>query len=450
MQHTLVGFSTELDWRPLYFLKPLPPNRVCSACGLVRPKTALLPCAHTLCEPCYGQCAEAGLHVCPLDGYEGQDEDVDWRELRADDVFRREVKCWNQGTGCDYVAPASRIAQHFHQDCGHHYVRCPKCSATVPCCNVVPHLKDCYCNSAMATKSDCEGHPDFKNATCFDCSLKGTFGAEVVEVKEFLRQIISQISAHGERLNEISHAINSFKETREHEASAEIGERHDSFARIMSKVSGSNQELKGVLFMGKIVKDEIGNAARKTVDKLSECASAIEAVKAAVQEKNEFIQKVDDHMKSIPRNSELGKTLCVFSVKDVKSLLQTAMKTGRACYEGELVYLRGYHLSPGVAFRKDGECLKLDPLLRLYKGTIDDVLQWPFQPRINLGVIHPKGGKDCMVQVSGGRSSACLQRPTACSNAGCACALDSINVVNLFKDGYVENDQMRVMFELLP
>ncbi|KAK8776944.1 hypothetical protein V5799_029706 [Amblyomma americanum] len=300
MQHTLVGFSTELDWRPLYFLKPLPPNRVCSACGLVRPKTALLPCAHTLCEPCYGQCAEAGLHVCPLDGYECQDEDVDWRELRADDVFRREVKCWNQGTGCDYVAPASRIAQHFHHDCGHHSVRCP------------------------------------------------------------------------------------------------------NFARIMSKVSGSNQELKGVLFMGKIVKDEIANAARKTVDKLSECASAIEAVKAAVQEKNEFIQKVDDHMKSIPRNSELGKTLCVFSVKDVKSLLQTAMKTGGSCYEGELVYLRGYHLSPGVAFRKDGECLKLDPLLRVYKGTIDDALQWPFQPRINLGVIHPKGGKDCMVQVSGG------------------------------------------------
>ncbi|XP_077493041.1 uncharacterized protein LOC144104104 isoform X5 [Amblyomma americanum] len=89
MQYRLVGFAPELDWRPLHFLKPLPPNRVCSACGLVRQKTALLSCAHTLCESCYGQCAEAGLHVCPLDGYECQDEDIICVDFPAEDLLRR-------------------------------------------------------------------------------------------------------------------------------------------------------------------------------------------------------------------------------------------------------------------------------------------------------------------------------------------------------------------------
>ncbi|KAK8783584.1 hypothetical protein V5799_010053 [Amblyomma americanum] len=90
-QYTLVGFSAELDWRPLHFLKPLPPNRVCSACGLVRPKTLLLPCGHALCEPCFLQCTEKCLHVCPLEGYECVDEDVICVDYPAEELIRREV-----------------------------------------------------------------------------------------------------------------------------------------------------------------------------------------------------------------------------------------------------------------------------------------------------------------------------------------------------------------------
>ncbi|KAK8757052.1 hypothetical protein V5799_000246 [Amblyomma americanum] len=67
-RYTLVGFSPELDWKPLNFVKPIARSRVCSACGLVRKRTALLPCMHVLCESCYAQCGQEGLHVCPLDG----------------------------------------------------------------------------------------------------------------------------------------------------------------------------------------------------------------------------------------------------------------------------------------------------------------------------------------------------------------------------------------------
>ncbi|KAK8783582.1 hypothetical protein V5799_010051 [Amblyomma americanum] len=155
-------------------------------------------------------------------------------------------------------------------------------------------------------------------------------------------------------------------------------------------------------------------------------------------------------MKSIPRNSELGKTLCVFSVKDVKSLQQAAMKTCRASYEGELVYLRGYHLSPGVTFINYGGCLKLHARLRLYKGNMDDVLQWPFQHRIKLGVVHPIGTSDLVIEASDDPSSKFLQRPTACSNPAGYFTATSVDIGGLITGGYVQNDELRVMLELLP
>uniref|UniRef100_G3MTM0 RING-type domain-containing protein n=1 Tax=Amblyomma maculatum TaxID=34609 RepID=G3MTM0_AMBMU len=99
MQYTLVGFSKELDWRPLQFVKPLPPNRVCSACGLVRPKTVFLPCSHTLCLSCYDQCTEENLHACPLDGYECHDEDVISVDFTADELFKREVTWYAERKG---------------------------------------------------------------------------------------------------------------------------------------------------------------------------------------------------------------------------------------------------------------------------------------------------------------------------------------------------------------
>uniref|UniRef100_G3MSF4 RING-type domain-containing protein n=1 Tax=Amblyomma maculatum TaxID=34609 RepID=G3MSF4_AMBMU len=73
------------------FVTAIPPSKVCSACGLVRKRTALLPCVHVLCESCYEQCAHGGMYVCPLDGYEWQDEhDVDWKDFPLDQLLQRE------------------------------------------------------------------------------------------------------------------------------------------------------------------------------------------------------------------------------------------------------------------------------------------------------------------------------------------------------------------------
>ncbi|XP_077493045.1 uncharacterized protein LOC144104106 [Amblyomma americanum] len=444
MEYTLVGFSTELDWRPLHFLKPLPMNRVCGACGLVRPKTALLPCCHALCELCYGQCAEERLHACPLDGYECQDEDVDWREFRVDELLRREVKCWNHGTGCDYVAPASRIGQHFRRDCGYHSVLCPKCSVIVPCCRVIPHLKYGLCDSKTPATS--EGQLGYKSATDLDSCLKGTFEKGVGEAKESQGKIAFDSRAHGDRLNEISHAVNSVKEVRKHLVRVEVAKRQGSFTQIVSKIDASSQELKHV----SAAKGDTLNLSKRAKRSESEkTATRSEAVRTAAQE-NDFSQNTVHRIKNILRHSGLNKALCVFSVKNVKSLCEIAMKRGAARYESGLVYLRGYNLSPGVCLMSESGSLKLCAWIRLYKGYTDDVLQWPFQHRIKLGAMHPTKCAERVFVVTGSPSLRCFQRPIVSSGVACYFTQESLDVDDLIAVRYVENDRLHVMFELLP
>ncbi|KAK8763378.1 hypothetical protein V5799_034006, partial [Amblyomma americanum] len=93
--YTLVGFATELDWRPVPFVEPLPSVRVCSACGLVRTKTAVLTCPHVLCESCYEQCTQDAERICPLDGLACPEKDVKWMDFPAEELLSKEVTCWN-------------------------------------------------------------------------------------------------------------------------------------------------------------------------------------------------------------------------------------------------------------------------------------------------------------------------------------------------------------------
>ncbi|XP_077492713.1 uncharacterized protein LOC144103878 isoform X2 [Amblyomma americanum] len=90
--YRLVGFAAELDWRPLHFVRPIPRNRICSACGLVRTSNALLPCMHVLCESCCDQCGEGGIRVCLLDGEKCPDDDIDWKEYATEDLLKREFR----------------------------------------------------------------------------------------------------------------------------------------------------------------------------------------------------------------------------------------------------------------------------------------------------------------------------------------------------------------------
>ncbi|KAL1477820.1 hypothetical protein MTO96_035451 [Rhipicephalus appendiculatus] len=63
-------------------------------------------------------------------------------------------------------------------------------------------------------------------------------------------------------------------------------------------------------------------------------------------------------------------------------------------YEFEKTYISGYHLSPSVYFKKVEQNLLLCPSLKLHKGVVDSVLQWPFSENVRLTVKHPSQSKE--------------------------------------------------------
>ncbi|KAH6923465.1 hypothetical protein HPB50_001286 [Hyalomma asiaticum] len=138
-QYTLVGFIDDLDWKPVHFVEPLPQDKQCSVCGLVRNRATHLPCGHVVCHYCYAQCRVADGRACPIDG--ASFTDVLWKDLPVQDLLKMDVKCWNQEHGCTHVMAASEVTKHFHQECEYHCARCPRCSAKVLCRDMCEHLR---------------------------------------------------------------------------------------------------------------------------------------------------------------------------------------------------------------------------------------------------------------------------------------------------------------------
>ncbi|XP_077494349.1 uncharacterized protein LOC144104999 [Amblyomma americanum] len=136
----LFGFSEEIDWVPLRFVKPLPENIVCSACKCVPKRNCFLPCRCVLCEPCYEQCKARG-GICALDGQVCLAGQEDWREVSAEKIMKKEVYCWNRENGCEVVGDVSTMINHFHTTCARHSTRCPKCAASVLRRDMIAHLQ---------------------------------------------------------------------------------------------------------------------------------------------------------------------------------------------------------------------------------------------------------------------------------------------------------------------
>lgn len=151
--HIVVGFSEVLDRRPLRFLKPIPKRRICSCCGLVPREIAYVPCGHQFCKSCYQQAGLGGDLTCALDSEVSTEEDIEWSELPMDNLMRREVACWNKPHGCDVPTTVSDISRHFHEECGFHFARCPKCSVTVLCNDMLSHLRTCASRNGVTGAS---------------------------------------------------------------------------------------------------------------------------------------------------------------------------------------------------------------------------------------------------------------------------------------------------------
>ncbi|XP_077494390.1 uncharacterized protein LOC144105064 isoform X2 [Amblyomma americanum] len=89
--YALVGFSKEIDFRPLRFVEPLPENRICSVCRYVPKTTFFLPCCHVLCEPCYEECKASG-EACALDAQGCPEEEVECRTVSPEKILRKHFR----------------------------------------------------------------------------------------------------------------------------------------------------------------------------------------------------------------------------------------------------------------------------------------------------------------------------------------------------------------------
>ncbi|XP_077492957.1 uncharacterized protein LOC144104050 isoform X1 [Amblyomma americanum] len=460
--YTLVGFSPELDWRRLSFVKPIPTNRVCSACGLVRKRAALLSCMHVLCDSCYEQCDQEGSHVCPLDGHEWLDEDdVEWREFPLEQLLKREVKCWNAEQGCQHVAAASMITHHFQRECVHHSTCCPKCSISVLCSEVCAHLRSGTCGSLTDPSSEFQRDSYLTDHDASFVAFTQALEKKADEIKGYLEAITADNSTQADRLNEMTHDINGIKETLRHELATAVL-NPENLKETMRELLASNAEMKECLNTGsdavnnlsagmdrleRVLTVQLGNVAQETADNLSKITASLEQ---AATEGRENGQKTLERISKVHTLAQLQVARCEFFVQGVKSLQEKALKQGLAWYFNKRVYLRGYCISPGVHFKKRGDSVTVHVCFQLHKGDMDDVVLWPFEQKIKLIVVHPNKGAEREYEHKPYRFQKLYQKPETSSNSGAFILESAFALADLLNGGFVEDDKIRVKWELMP
>ncbi|XP_077492715.1 TNF receptor-associated factor 3-like [Amblyomma americanum] len=458
-QYTLVGFSPELDWRPLSFVKPIPPTRLCSACGLVRKRTAWLPCMHVLCDSCYEQSGQEGLHVCPLDGNECPDEDdVDWKDIPAEQLLKREVRCWNEERGCSSVVAASELFRHFQRECRHHSVSCPKCSAGVLCSDVCSHLRSACETKGTPLGTGTEVPSNCKDATAFLATFRAELEKQAAESRRLFERLVADIAMHGDTLTGVSHAINTLKETLIQQLAAETLQKHDILTKGMHDITVSTEEVKSCVTtlsdaivnlpgtintLERTIRKDLDQETKGIRDHLSQIANAIKA------EGNENAQMTVEKIRQFIGHPKLQVALTIFSVKGVEQLKEKALKEGWSRYVSEKVYLRGYCILPGVYLEKKGESVKLCARIVLCKGDMDDFLQWPFQHKVCLSVVHPKDGSKREYVGVTDHSRELFQKPAEAENQPVYFA-SPLDLNDIITGGFVENDNLVVRWELHP
>ncbi|XP_077494762.1 uncharacterized protein LOC144105516 [Amblyomma americanum] len=465
MEYILVGFSSDLDWRPLSFVKPIPGYRVCDACGLVHKRTALLPCKHMLCELCYDRSAQDEARVCPLDGRLSEDRDVELRDLDCAELLGREVKCWNQESGCEAVLPVSKIAQHFQTGCGHHSIYCRKCSATVLYNDICAHLRSEYCTSATPVSSEHEWGSTRNEQAALPTSATETSERCTDETKAVPDTMfahssvqvhtVSDLSKTVEKCNktlrqELQRCIKSVKETMIQAVDQVIKEQRAQRARLDAITAFSEETRDGMIssndrmMRGEIIlRKELDEAAKRQLEMIYHISEGVEEVKGEVKESKE---KIDRVVKML-RKSNVLESSCEFSIRGVKSLREETLRNGFAVYQADNVYLQGYCILAGVNLRNQSGTITLHARIRLRMGDMDDAVQWPFIITVNLRVKHPVRREDREIRETIGPNVCGSERPHESSTAAFF-TKSCLNLDELLSEGFAEGDELRVAFKL--
>ncbi|XP_077526128.1 uncharacterized protein LOC144137969 [Haemaphysalis longicornis] len=264
-EFSLVGYSEDLERRPLMFVEPLFASRVCSACGNIPRLTLPLVCGHTFCKTCYESCRTSLKCVCPLGGEACTLADITSKEYPAEQLLRRKVHCWNEANGCCVILPASQIVDHVRHDCQHHVTRCSTCSAVVLCRDVCAHLKSrCTALVLHAVPEAQHGADDKERAhlEVFERKVEQRVG----EMDAKLAQLSLESSSHSEKLVELCHNNNHLNETLKEQIWPAAGKTLDRSER-------NGAEMKALTANGKTIEERVGNLDSAVAQLSLNCAS---------------------------------------------------------------------------------------------------------------------------------------------------------------------------------
>ncbi|KAL1476283.1 hypothetical protein MTO96_036627 [Rhipicephalus appendiculatus] len=459
-QYTLVGFKEELDWKPLHFVKPLPKNRLCSLCGLVRKTAAHLPCGHSACSSCYRQCKSADGYVCPIDGENCPEEDADWRDYPAEKLLIREVKCWNQRHGCPLMMAASEVHKHFHRECEFHCASCPRCSVMVLCRDMGEHMR-ASCNAHAAPQAtECEEMLSDAVETRISTIVTKVVQEQAGEMKALLERALGNNGVLHGSLTEICQTVNVLKESVKQDISNEVSKQtHEicqSVNSLKEKVSQSiapvgqisemtHHVLDGINALPGVLNRNTGEISNQNAEEFSRVRAAIESAK---KDAGASTKTMLEMQKKALAYAEENETRCDFFIPGVESLESKAMKDGEASHYYDQVYLRRYNISPGVVLQRKEEGVFLNVAFRIHRGDHDAVIQWPFEHRIMFTILHPaKNEKKEFIRKTM-RTTENYRKPENACNTGIY-FVECLNLGQLKTAGYVLDDSVRVIFEIL-
>lgn len=217
--------------------------------------------------------------------------------------------------------------------------------------------------------------------------------------------------------------------------------------RLNASYAAINNVQISVNTLGDTLRMVVIHQAGQNREMMADVATRVEHIQDEMKEQS---GSTIEHIKKVFQRVQEQTALCVFFVKGIQFLQDTAAKYGESWYDSKKLYLRGYFMSPGIHLVCSKGNVKLYARLRLYKGDMDDVVQWPFEHQIKLSVMHPDRGAEHEITVKAKRAIAGNQRPVESRNSWSWFSAFSINMNDLKRDGYVNDDQIRVKWEVLP
>uniref|UniRef100_A0A224Z8Y7 Tumor necrosis factor receptor-associated factor-like protein n=1 Tax=Rhipicephalus zambeziensis TaxID=60191 RepID=A0A224Z8Y7_9ACAR len=503
--YTLVGYSRDLDWRPTRFVGPVPSVRVCSLCGLIPDATVQLPCAHVLCRLCFdGSLRQGG--VCPLDGQGFLREDAEWITLSLESFMRRKVRCWNDVNGCDEVVEVSKVADHFSNECAFHATSCPKCGATVLHRDIVEHVKS-GCRTAVVpgtavpttsdAQSQCSEVPEHLlksarlSAVVPGTTVPVTMRDAQIQSDELLDQLntghpsavarltripaardvqspCSDVNANGQadKALEEANAALALASAQKESLEADLKELKELFAQsfavltAMEKISmdarNESSESAGKRHSSKHREGNGSPLAKQLREGISEVLRAWKDYQARQLNRSDSSDTSSDKTEPFP--SQQGTVACSvchdWCVAGYAALKEVALRDGSTDVPSSPDYFFGYRIEPMIRFKMHGNSLRMHFGLQVMRGENDQELLWPFHHYVRLWLVVPSGEAssglplEIVPETVDGRLYAKPAEGTR-GNGPCL-STASVDLRALESGGYVENDKLRLRFEVLP